>query len=277
MRAMWTGTITFGLVSIPVSIYTATDRESGPELNFVHAECGSKVSTRYACQECGGLFAQGELAKGHVHDAGMVTLTAEELAALDGTKSRTVEVLSFVDAGEVPTELYGSLYYVAPVAPKRARQNSPLPAPTTRAYQILVEALRRSGLVAVVSVSLRNREHRAFLSVSDDMLTMRVLLWPSQVRAPVFNTWNITDFAEYDGRWPVEELSDAVIDMNMPLVEALRGKFDPAEHADPYAARLVELVETKVIALAAPEPAPPADNVTPLFAGLALAMSKAGA
>ncbi len=270
MRAMWTGTITFGLVSIPVSIYTATDRESGPELNFVHARCASKVSVRYTCAECGGLFEQNELSKGHRHDAGMVTLSAEELAELDGAKCRTAEVLSFVDPADVPAELHGSLYYVAPEAPRRKGKNGAQPAPVTRSYQLLVETLRRSGLVALVSVSLRNREHQAVLAVSGDVLTLRVLLWSAQVREPVFDGWSA-----HGGRWPAEELSGAELDAAENLVYALVDKFDPAAHTDIYAARLAELIERRATELAPVAVVP--DNVTPLFAELDRAMSSAGA
>lgn len=269
MRAMWTGTIAFGLVSIPVNIYTATDRESGPELHYVHAGCGgrpvsegARVSMRYRCSHCEEHLTPGQLNKGHQYGDELITLSAEEVDGLNGAKCRTAQVESFVDPDEVPVELYGALYYVAPVPPKRASRTSALAAPVTRAYQLLAETLRRTGTVAVLTISLRNREHRAILAVSEGLLTMRVLLWTEQVRERVFDGWGA-----HGGTWPVEEPSGAELAAATSLVEALRGKFDPAEHADPYAAKLSALLEEKAAALvAAVEPVP--DNVTPLFASL---------
>lgn len=274
MRAMWTGTITFGLVSIPVNIYTATDRESGPELHYVHAGCGgrpvtegARVSMRYRCSHCEEHLAPGELSKGHQYGDELITLSPEEVDGLNGGKCRMAQVESFVDASEIPTELFGSLYYVAPVPPKRASRSSALAAPVTRAYQMLVETLHRTGTVAVLTISLRNREHRAILSVSEGALTMRVLLWTAQVRERVFDGWGA-----HGGTWPVEEPTVAELDAAAALVEALRGKFDPAEHVDPYAVKLTALLEAKADAVvAAVEPVP--DNVTPLFASLAASVA----
>lgn len=274
MRAMWTGTIAFGLVSIPVNIYTATDSQSGPELNYVHAGCGgrpvtegARVSMKYRCSHCEEYLTQGQLNKGHMHGDDLITLSADEVDGLNGAKCRIAEVESFVDAGEVPAELYGSLYYVAPVPPKKASRSSALSAPVTRSYQVLVETLGRTGVVGIVSISLRNREHKAVLSVSDGLLTMRVLLWTAQVRARVFDGWGA-----HGGTWPVEQPTEAELDAAGDLVEALRGKFDAATHVDPYAAKLTALLEEKA-ALVSSEPVP--DNVTPLFADLALAVSSA--
>lgn len=276
MRAMWTGTVTFGLVSIPVNVYTGTDRESGPELHYVHADCGgvpqpegARVSMRYRCSRCEEHLVQGQLNKGYAHGAELLTFTADELDGLNGGKVRTAEVLEFVDAAEVPAELYGSLYYVAPVPPKAASRTSRLPDPVTRSYQLLVETLRRSGLVAVVAIQLRNRQHRAILSESQGVLCMRVLLWTAQVRDRNFDGWD-----KFGGIWPAEELTSAELDQAEALVQAMRGKFDVEAHVDPYAARLEELIEAKVAEL--PSSQVP-DNVTPLFAGLERAMAAAGA
>lgn len=274
MRAMWTGTITFGLVSIPVNVYTATDRESGPELSFVHADCGAgveaqasgRVSVRYQCKSCGDLLTQGQLSKGCVHGDTLIPLSADELDALNGAKDRNAEVVEFVDACEVPTELYGSLYYVAPYPPRAKSRTSRLPAPVTRSYQLLVETLRRTGLVGIVRIQLRNREHRAILAVSGDILTMRILLWTAQVRARDFDGWD-----HLGGTWPAEELTGAELDGAASLVETLRGKFDPAAHVDPYAVKLEALLDAKAEALVSSGPVP--DNVTPLFASLAAAVA----
>lgn len=273
MRAMWTGTITFGLVSIPINIYTATDRESGPELHYVHAGCGgtptsSRVSAQYECKGCGEHLSQGQLNKGYQHGKGpLLTFTPEEIDELNGGKSRNAEVLEFLEAGDVPTELYGSLYYVAPYPPKAKTRNHRLPDPITRSYQILVETLRRTGKVALVSIQLRNRDHRAMLSVSGDVLILRVLLWTAQVRPQAFDGWD-----HLGGTWPREELSASELDMAAQLVEAMTGKFDAAAHVDPYATKLNALIEAKEAELAVQvEPVP--DNVVELFRDLEQAVT----
>lgn len=275
MRAMWTGTIAFGLVSIPVNVYTATDRESGPELHYVHAGCGgrpetegARVSARYRCSHCEQHLSQGELNKGYMYGEELLTFTADELDELNGGKVRTAEVLEFVDAEEIPVELYGSLYYVAPIPPRAKSRTSRLPDPVTRSYQLLVETLRRTGRVGLVSIQLRNREHRAVLAVSGDILTLRVLLWTAQVRDRAFDGWD-----KFGGMWPAEELTAGELAMAASTVEAMSGKFDVDAHVDPYAVKLTELIEAKAAALFPVEPVP--DNVIDLLAVINRTVSSA--
>lgn len=264
MKSTWTGALTFGLVSIPVNVYTATE-DSGPALNLVHEADGGRVSTRYQCKECGEMVEWSQLSKGHnigtEREPEMVCLTTDELAALDSTKSRQAQVLEFVDAAEIGSELYGQLYYLAPVPPKRKSRSAALPAANTRAYSLLRETLRSSGLVGLVSITLRNREQRAMLSVVGNVIVMRMLLWSAQVRPLEFYDWT-------DGAWPEEQLLDAELDMAGQLVASMVGKFDASEHTDPYATGLSALIEAKRPAVV--EPA--AENVTSIVDRLSAAM-----
>jgi DNA end-binding protein Ku len=273
MKSTWQGTVTFGLVSIPVNIYTATE-DSGPALNYVHEHDGGRVSQQWVCKDCGERIEYSQLAKGHEIGRDedkrpiMVCLSADELKSLDAAKSRQAQVLEFVDAGDVPTEQYGQLYYLAPQPPKRASRSSALPAPNTRGYSILRETLRSSGLVALVSITLRNREQRAMLTVSGNTIVMRMLLWSAQVRPHEFYDWE-------GGTWPEEQLSHDELDMAAALVHSMAGKYDPSAHVDAYAAGLSAMIEAKrpVDLTVVPEPS----NVVSLLGRLDSAVAMAGA
>lgn len=264
MKATWSGTITFGLVSIPVNVYTAT-QDSGPALNFVHESDHGRVSQQWLCKDCGETVSWSELSKGHNIGTDkapeMLVLNSDELAGLE-VKSREAAVLEFVTLEEIPTQLYGSLYYLAPTPPAIKGQKRAAPGPHhTRAYVLLRETLRRTGLVALVEISLRNRPTRAMLFVDGDVIVMRTLLYPAQVREQTFPVYT-------GGRIPDCELTAAELDTAAQLVRAMAGKYDPAAHVDSYAVALSELIEAK--RTPAPEPVP--DNVVPLFAALNQAM-----
>lgn len=269
MKSTWSGTVTFGLVSIPVNVYTATE-DSGPALNFVHEHDGGRVSTKYMCKDCGELLDWGQMSKGHEIGRNedkspiMVCLTNDELAGLDSAKSRQAEVIEFVDAGEISTDQYGQLYYLAPQPPRRKSRSSALPAPSTKGYSILRETMRSSGVVALVSITLRNRQQRAMLTVDGNTIVMRMLLWSAQVRPHEFYDWE-------GGTWPEEQLSHDELDMAAQLVECMRGKYDAAQHVDPYAVALTGLIDGKRWPVVAAEPE--TSNVVPLFRVLDSAMA----
>jgi DNA end-binding protein Ku len=268
MKSTWSGTITFGLVSIPVNVYTATE-DSGPALNFVHESDHGRVSQQWLCKDCGQVIGWSELAKGHNIGTDkapeMLVLSAPELAGIE-VKSREAQVLEFVTLEEIPVQLYGSLYYLAPTPPAIKGQKRAAPGPHhTRAYVLLRETLRRTGLVALVDISLRNRPARAMLSVDGDVIVMRTLLYPAQIREHDFNGY-------VGGVIPDCELTDAELDTAEALVRAMTGKYDPATHVDSYAVALGALVDGK---RPAPEVAEPVSNVVPLFAVLDEAMAGA--
>ncbi len=174
MRSMWKGAISFGLVMIPVKLYTATEQR---DVTFrqVHREDGGRIRFRRVCELDGQEVPYADVAKGYeLPDGETVVLTDEDFDDLPLPSTRSIEVLNFTPVEQVDPILYGRSYYIEPD-----------PA-GLRAYVLLRDALERSGKVALARVALRQRESLAALRSRDGVLVLETLLWPDEVRAADF-------------------------------------------------------------------------------------------
>jgi DNA end-binding protein Ku len=223
MRSMWKGAISFGLVTIPVKLYTATEQK---DITFrqVHREDGGRIRFRRVCSLDGEEVPYEDIAKGYELPSGeIVVLTEDDLADLPLPTLRSIEVLYFTPEADIDPILASKSYFVEP-------ENS-----GTRAYVLLRDAMERAGKVAVVQVALRQREALAALRSRDGVLVLETLLWPDEVRVPDFG------FLEQDINVRTQELK-----MAASLIESMSQDFDPEEHHDGYREALAELVEAKV-------------------------------
>ncbi|MBO0807414.1 MAG: Ku protein, partial [Actinobacteria bacterium] len=222
MRSMWRGAITFGLVTIPVRLYAATEQR---DVTFrqVHREDGGRIRFQRVCTLDGKEVPYADVAKGYeLPDGEMIVLTDDDLAELPLPTSRTIEVLNFTPADEVDPILHGRSYY-----------SEPEPA-GVHAYVLLREALEGSGKIAISKVALRQRESLAALRVRDEVLVLDTLLWPDEVRVPDF------EFLEDDVQVRPQELK-----MAASLISSMTVDFDPSEYSDGYREALQELVAAK--------------------------------
>ncbi|TMM38309.1 MAG: Ku protein [Actinobacteria bacterium] len=223
MRAMWKGTVSFGLVSIGVKLYAATE-EKGIRFHQIHAKDGGRIRYRRTCMICGEEVGYDDIAKGYDLGGGeMVVLTDEDFADLPLPSSRAIEVLEFVPAGQIDPILYTRAYYLEP----EGRAMKP--------YVLLREALTRTDRVAIVKVALRQREQLATLRVRDQVLLLNTVLWPDEVRRPDFAFLDV----DVDAR-PAE------LAMAESLVESMAADFRPEQYADHYRAALQEVIEAKL-------------------------------
>jgi DNA end-binding protein Ku len=223
MRSMWKGAISFGLVMIPVKLYTATEPQ---DIAFrqVHREDGGRIRFRRVCSIDGNEVPYEDVAKGFELPTGeMVVLTEEDMADLPLPTTRSIEVLHFTPEDQIDPILFSRSYFVEP---ERAG---------ARAYVLLRDALERSGKVAVVQVALRQRESLAALRTRDGVLVLETLLWPDEVRQPDFA------FLDQDIEVRSQELK-----MAASLIESMTEEFDPDAHHDNYREALAELVAAKV-------------------------------
>jgi DNA end-binding protein Ku len=256
MRSMWKGAISFGLVTIPVKLYTATEQR---DVSFrqVHVEDGGRIHFRRVCSLDGEEVPFADVAKGYeLPDGEMVVLTDEDLAQLPLPTARSIEVLNFSPADQVDPILWNRSYYVEP-EPAGAR-----------AYVLLRDALDRSGRVAVTKVALRQRESLATLRTRDGLLVLETMLWPDEIRVPDFG------FLDQDIDVRAQELR-----MATSLIDSMTEDFEPDEYHDSYREALQELVEAKVEGrdvTPSPEPAPaePASLLDALQASLDAATKK---
>ncbi|WP_167000666.1 Ku protein [Mumia sp. ZJ430] len=258
MRAMWKGSVSFGLVSIPVKMYGAT---STHDISFrqVRSSDGSRVKYKRVAEADGEVVEYSEIAKGYeLPDGRMIVLTDEDMEQLPLPTKKTVEVLEFVPLDQVDPILYNKSYYLEPDT------NAGL-----KPYLLLREALESSEMVAVVKVTIGTREQMATIRVRDGVLTMSTLLWADEIRKPEFG------FLGED-----LELRPQEIKMAQSLVTSMEGDFDPEEYTDEYESALDELVEAKlegnqVVSPAVGEGADEKDNVVDLMAALQASIDRA--
>jgi DNA end-binding protein Ku len=222
LRSFWKGAIGFGLVSIPVKAYKATE-ERGLGLHQVHAADGGRIRLSRYCEIDGAEVPAAEV--GRAADTGggdVVLITDEDLATLPVPTLRTIAVHTFA-----PPELIDPLYL------SRSYYLEP-DANGVRPYVLFAEALRRSGKVAVVKVAFRQRESLGVLRVRDGVLVLETMVWPNEIRTPDF------PFLDEDVDVRLPELKAATA-----LIDCLSGDFDPSEHRDAYREALDELIEAK--------------------------------
>jgi DNA end-binding protein Ku len=221
MRAIWKGAVSFGLVSVPVKLYAATESH---DVSFrqVHAKDGGRIRYQRVCSLDGEEVAYADIAKGYeTEDGEMVILTDEDMEQLPSTSSREIAVEKFVPADQIDPMLLEKSYYLEP------EKSGAKP------YALLRQALIDADRMAVVTVALRQRTTVAVLRVKDDVIVLQTMMWPDEVRTP--------DFSIDAG-----EVKDAEVKMAHMLVETLAGDFDPSEFEDDYAEAVEALVKTKI-------------------------------
>ncbi|HEV7657635.1 MAG TPA: Ku protein [Mycobacteriales bacterium] len=223
MRAIWKGAVSFGLVSIPVKLYTATE-EKDVSFHQVHREDGGRIRYKRVCQVDGEEVAYADIAKGYELPSGeTVVITDEDLADLPLTSSRVVDVLAFVPLEQVDPIYFAKSYYLEP--DKTA----------TKPYVLLRDALEKAESVALVKVAIRTRESLATLRVRDGVLVLETMVWPDEVRTPDFG------FLDEDIKVRAQELA-----MAESLIESMSGDFDPDQYHDEYRGALEQVIEAKV-------------------------------
>jgi DNA end-binding protein Ku len=224
MRSIWKGAVSFGLVSIGVKLYSATE-EKDIRFHQVHRTDGGRIKYKRVCSLDGEEVSYDDIAKGYDLGGGgeMVILTDEDFADLPLTTSHAIDVLEFVPAEQVDPILYAKAYYLEP------------DGSATKPYVLLRDALTRTDRVAIVKVALRQREQLATLRVRDDVLVLNTMLWPDEIRTPDF------EFLGDD-----VEARPAELAMAGSLIESMAADFDPDQYSDNYRAALQEVIDAKV-------------------------------
>jgi DNA end-binding protein Ku len=222
-RSIWKGAISFGLVSIPVKLYSATEERS-VAFHQVHREDGGRIKYRRVCTVCGEEVSYSDIAKGYELPTGeMVILTDEDFADLPISTSRAVDVLKFVPLEQVDPIYFNKSYYLEPEGQG------------AKPYALLRDALEESGQIALVKIALRQREQLATVRVRDGVFVLETMLWPDEIRAAAF------DFLDEDVEVRPQELA-----MAKSLIEQMSGDFEPEEYTDAYREALQAVIEAKV-------------------------------
>jgi DNA end-binding protein Ku len=261
MRPLWRGAITFGLISIPVRLYSAVENKS-LKFHLLHEKDGGRIKYQRTCAKCGDEVTWDDIVKGYEYSKDhYVTFTQDELAALDVDSIKAVDVVSFVPLEKVDPIYFNKSYYVAP-------EGSGL-----KAYRLLADALQAEGQVGVAKVTLREKEQLATIRLKDGVFVLETMHWPDEIRSP--------SFEELDKRVDVR---DNEVKMARQLIQQLSDDFLPEQFEDEYRVRLQELAEKKVegqeitvTAETEEEPAEVVDLMEALKASVAQAKERRGA
>jgi len=252
MRPMWKGTVSFGLVSIPVSLYGATESKN-VTFHQVHVVDGGRIRNARICSADGKEVPYTEVAEGYeLPGGGLVILTDEDLASLPVASSRTIEVLEFVPLASIDPVYYEGSYYVEP------QQTAVKP------YLLLRDALVKYGHVAVAKVTLRHRESLAVLRVYADVILLNTMMLPDEIRQP--------DFAFLHE--PQPEVRRRELDLAGSLIDSMPDQvFDPGKYKDEYREALQALIEAKIAGREVAKAPPPDGGTTPTDLTSALSAS----
>jgi DNA end-binding protein Ku len=222
MRPIWRGAISFGLVTIGVQLYSATEQHDF-RFHQVHGEDGGRIRYKRVCDECGKEVEYADIAKGYEDEDGqMVTLEKEDLDALPVNTDKAIDVVEFVPSDQVDPMYYGKNYYLAP--DKTAR----------KPYVLLRDALVESGRLAVVKITIRQRETIALLRAREDVLVLHTMLWPDEIRRPEFELLE-----------DAPEIRPQELAMANSLIENMAGDFTPEEFTDDYREAVRALLDAK--------------------------------
>ncbi|NYI69829.1 DNA end-binding protein Ku [Naumannella cuiyingiana] len=222
-RSIWKGAISFGLVTIPVKLYSATE-ERDVSFHQVHAEDGGRIKYKRVCEKDGKEIPYSEIAKGYeAPDGRLAILEKSDFDDLPLPSTKQVEVVQFVDADEVDPTYLNKTYFLE------------ADGPGAKPYVLLRDALSKSGKSALVKVALRNREQLALIRPKDDLLVLHTMLWPDELR---------------DGEFAAPPadvtVSDAEVKMAQSFIDALDADFAPEQYHDDYRAALEEVVNAKL-------------------------------
>ena len=255
MRAIWKGVVSFGLVTIPIKLFSATEQHD-VQLRQVHATDGGRVRYRRICEAEGVEIPYSEIAKGYeLPDGQVVVLDDEDMDKLPIASSRNIDVQKFVPAEQIDGLFLSKGYFLQ------------ADGPGAKPYVLLRQALERAGTVALVKVSLRQREALALLRPYGDVLLLQTMLWPDEIRDPM-------ELA------PDQDIVVRPQEMQMAesYIETLTGDLDMNEFSDDYAVALREVVDAKVAGHEVTQPETPSEGggaVLDLMAALEASVAEA--
>ena len=222
MRAIWKGAIAFGLVNVPVKVYSATE-DHDISLHQVHNADGGRIRYQRRCEVCSQVIDYSDIEKAYEEDGKTVVLSKDELKAIPAENSHEIEVVQFVPSEQLEPMMFEKSYYLEPDS------KSP------KAYVLLRRALEDTDRVAIVQFALREKTRLGALRIKDDVLVLQSLLWPDEVREANFPSLDVSI-----------KISPQERDMSAALVESMAADFDPEHFTDDYQAQLRQLIEAKL-------------------------------
>ena len=261
-RSIWSGAISFGLVNVPVKLYSAVSRKT-VRFHQLNGETGNRIQQKRVDPESGEEVSYDQIVKGYelTRDR-YVVIKPDELESLDPVRTRTIDIEDFVDLEEIDPIYYDHPYYLVP------------DKGSAKAYGLLLGAMERSGKVAIARVVLRSKEQLVAIRPSGDLLMMETMIFHDEV-VPHDDIDDLPDAKEL-------KASDRELKMAQQLIDSLAADFDPSRYRDEYREKVLELIERKAqgeeiaVQPEAPAPARVPDLMAALEASLAAVKDRGG-
>lgn len=221
MHTLWKGSISFGLVNIPVKMHAATESQEF-KFNYLHKDCKHRIRSIKKCPSCDSEVGTGDLVKGFEYEKDKyVVLSEDDLASLEQPMSRSIDIIDFINLQEVDPIYYQKSYYLSPEET------------ATKAYSLLCQSMEESGKVALARVTMRSKQHLACLRVFEKGLVMETMYYPKEIR-------------HMDVVWDQVVLTEAELTMARTLIDNLAHPFEPENYHDELHDQMVRLIESKV-------------------------------
>jgi DNA end-binding protein Ku len=224
LRTLWKGAISFGLVNVPIKLYTATEKKE-IKFHYLHEKCGTPIKYERRCPTCNATVPNEEIVWGYEYQKGQyVVLKEEDFDRLPDEKSKTIDILDFVDLTEIDPIYFEKSYYLEPNPGGE------------KAYALLKRAMEETGKIAVAKVTIRTKETLAVLRVYQNVLLMALIFYPDEIRST----------AGLSGVQTEPDLHENEIAMANNLIANLSGHFDAAKYTNNYRENLMQLIQTKI-------------------------------
>ncbi len=254
-RSIWSGAISFGLVNVPVKLYSAVSRKT-VRFHQLHEADGVRIQQKRVCPQHDEEVPYDQIVKGYeIGPDRYVVVTSEELESLDPKKTRTIDIEDFVELDQIDPIFYDHPYYLAP--DKGA----------AKAYGLLLAAMRETGRVAIARVVIRSKEHLTAIRPTGEVLTMATMLFADEV-VPTDRLDELPD--------EPAEVNEREVAMAQQLIESLSTDFDPSKYRDQYRERVMDMIERKAegeeVAI---QPAEEPERVPDLMAALEASLAAA--
>ncbi|KJS87779.1 MAG: DNA repair protein [Peptococcaceae bacterium BICA1-8] len=253
MRPIWKGAISFGLVNIPIKLYTATE-SNDIKFRFLHKECKSPINYQRYCPVCDEKLENGEMVKGYEYESGhFVIMEDEDFAKIPLESVKAIEIIDFVDLSEIDPIYFVKSYFLAPTELGH------------KPYNLLYMAMQETGKIAIARVVLRSKETLACVRLYENALLMETIFYPSEIRSPDM-------MPELTKEVKVNE-NELIMAKN--LINSLSTEFNPEKYKSQYREALLELIEAKIQGqeIAIPEQ-PEAATVVDLMEALKASLAK---
>lgn len=224
MHTMWKGSISFGLVNVPVRMFAATESKD-IKFKYLHKECKTPIQNQRICPKCEQNVDWNDIVRGYEFEPDRyVIFDDEEINALKKSRSQTIDIVDFVQLSEIDPVYYDKTYFLAP------------DSSGAKAYRLLQAAMEQTGKIAIAKTVLRNAETLACVRIYKDVIVMETLFWPDEVRS----------IAELPSVFQTQEVAEKELDMAVKLIEQLATPFDPEKYHDDRREEIINLIQDKV-------------------------------